>query len=65
MFNAKWKSVEEIDKAYSDHIESVEMSGVEFDKAGILKEWAASLKNFAESPATSEQPLLRFRLRLR
>lgn len=49
MFTQNWKSEAEIDKAYSDHIESVEMSGVEFDKAGILKEWAESLKNFNES----------------
>ena len=52
MFSANWQSEAEIDKAYSDHIESVEMSGVEFDKAGILREWAASLKNFNESLAT-------------
>ena len=51
MFSQNWKSEAEIDKAYSDHIESVEMSGVEFDKAGILTEWAASLKNFNESLA--------------
>lgn len=50
-FTTNWQSEAEIDKAYSDHLESVEMSGVEFDKAGILREWASSLKNFNESLA--------------
>lgn len=52
MFSTNWKSEAEIDKAYSDHLESVQMSGVEFDKAGLLKEWATTLANFSESAKT-------------
>lgn len=47
-----WQSEAEIDKAYSDHLESVQMSGVEFDKAGLLKEWATALTEFSESAQT-------------
>lgn len=48
MFDQKWQSVEEIDKAYSDHLGSLRKSGMEFDEVGLVKEWAEAIANFQE-----------------
>lgn len=52
MFTNKWQSIKEIDKAYSEHRESVKMSGVEFDETGLIKEWVAAIAQFEEENST-------------
>ena len=48
MFDRQWKSVQEIDKAYNDHLDSLRVSGMEFDEVGLVKEWAETIANFEE-----------------
>lgn len=42
----EFKSVEEIDKVYHDHIESLELSGLPFDRTGLIAEWAQAVQDF-------------------
>lgn len=48
MFDREFSSMEEIDKVYADHIESLRLSGVPFDEKGIVEEWVQALNNFNE-----------------
>lgn len=46
MISGNFKSVEEIDKAYRDHIHSLEMWGGEFDRAGLEIAWNEAVEEF-------------------
>ena len=41
-----FKSVDEINKVYNDHLESLRLSGVEFDEASVKHEHATALAEF-------------------
>jgi hypothetical protein len=47
MFDREFRSEEEINKLYRDHIESLEMSGVDFDREGLEHGWGAALIKFS------------------
>lgn len=46
MNEQEYTSVEQIDKVYHDHIESLELSGLPFDRTGLIAEWAAAVEDF-------------------
>lgn len=41
-----YKTLAELDKAYRDHLDSLELSGVEYDREGLLADWASAVNNF-------------------
>lgn len=41
-----FKSVEEINKAFSEHLDSLRMSGFPFDEKGLRAEWSEAIENF-------------------
>lgn len=45
----EFKSVEALDKAYADHIESLEMWGGEFDRPGLMGAWAEAVADLQEA----------------
>lgn len=47
MFDREFTSVEEVVKIYDDHLASLEASGVDFDRAAVLKEKAVAIANFS------------------
>lgn len=44
-----FKSLEEIDKVYNDHIDSLKHSGIPFDYDGLVAEWEQARVNFEEN----------------
>jgi len=43
-----FKSVQEINKVYSDHLDSLRVSGLEFSEDEVCSEWAAARADFLE-----------------
>lgn len=41
-----WKSVEEINQCYDEHIESLKMSGVDFDIVGLEESRQSEIEEF-------------------
>lgn len=41
-----WKSEAEINKTYSDHINSMLISGLPFDEADVRASWAEEVEEF-------------------
>ena len=41
-----YKSVKEIDEAYKEHLESLELSGLEFDRESVIADWAYAVALF-------------------
>jgi hypothetical protein len=39
MFDQKFKSLNEIDRVFIDHIESLEMAGIPFDRDSLVDQW--------------------------
>lgn len=48
-----FKSLEEIDKVYEDHINSLISWGGDADIDGVWNEWQAARKNFEEDRVTN------------
>lgn len=46
MISGTFKSLDELNKAYSDHIESLTMWGGEFDREGLMDEWTDARIDF-------------------
>lgn len=44
-----YKSEAEIDKVFSDHIESLKISGLPFDLPGLMAQWVEAVESFKES----------------
>lgn len=49
MLDQEFSSVEALDKAYADHLESLKLSGIEFDLAGLMGAWAEAVKDWEEA----------------
>lgn len=41
-----FKNLAGLDKAYRDHLDSLELSGVEYDREGLLADWALAVQEF-------------------
>lgn len=44
-----YKSEAEIDKAFSDHIESLKVSGMPYDHTGLMAAWVEAVEEFKEN----------------
>lgn len=42
----KYKTLAELDKAYRQHLDSLELSGVEYDREGLIADWALAVEEF-------------------
>lgn len=52
MESTLYKSADEINKVYQDHIDSLRVSGFPFDEAQVLFEWDRALAEFEETHPT-------------
>lgn len=43
-----YKSIAEIDHAYAQHLNSLKLSGLEFNEQEVYKAWADAVKTFKE-----------------
>lgn len=49
MDTREYTSEAEIDKAFSDHIESLKLSGLPYDHVGLMAAWVEAVAQFHES----------------
>jgi hypothetical protein len=49
MNEKEYSSVEEIDEVFAAHIESLKMSGIPYDHAGLMAEWVEAVESFKET----------------
>jgi len=52
MIDRQFTSESEINKVYADHLESLLVSGLPFDEAGLRAEWEEALSNLREGRKT-------------
>ena len=46
---SSYKSIAELDKAYSEHRDSLRQSGIPFDDAALMGAWAEAVKDMEEA----------------
>jgi hypothetical protein len=49
MDTREYTSEAEIDKAFSDHIESLKLSGLPYDHVGLMASWVEAVAEFKEN----------------
>lgn len=52
MITGNWKSEEEIDKAYAEHVDSLRTAGIEYDHVGLMAAWVEAIEVFRAEQAS-------------
>lgn len=54
-----YKSLAELNRTFAQHIDSLRLSGLEFDEAAVRREWAEAAKNFTQGKVdTPTEPVV-------